>query len=82
MTIKRESVYWGSKHPKDYLLAHNPVRPVEMDQAHGIRGFRVMWIPPEYLTSHGFKVCDCGWRPEKGNHYSVERPQPAPVEAA
>jgi hypothetical protein len=74
---ERKHMYWGGRHPKDYLLAHNPVQPGFVDQEHGRNGFRVMWIPPE-LTSrkeHPFRVCICGWRPDLGTHYSCGRPR-------
>lgn len=65
-TTERSSVYWRGRHPKDYLLAHNPVAPVEVDQPHGVNGFRVMWIPPEWK----WRACKCGWRPDLGTHRS------------
>ena len=34
-------------------------------------GFRVIWIPPEWTKDENqFVVCDCGWRPDLGVHYS------------
>ena len=66
---KREQKYWHGRHPKDYLLAHNPVRAVDVNQAHGVNGFRVMWIPPEWRVE-GWRACNCGWRPDLGTHYA------------
>jgi hypothetical protein len=66
MKPERQHTYWGQKHPKDWLLAHNPVQPVHVLQPHGYNGFRVMWIPPGY----GWRVCKCGWRPDLGAHYA------------
>jgi len=70
--VKREPVYWGQKHPKDYLLAHNPVHPVDGKQQHGVNGFRAMWIRPAWTNrkKHRFKICKRGWRPDLGKHYS------------
>jgi hypothetical protein len=66
---KRVQIYWGGRHPENYLLAHNPVQPVSERQRHGVNGFRVMWIPPEFTKreKNPFKVCDCGWRPDRGD---------------
>jgi hypothetical protein len=35
-------------------------------QPHGVNGFRVMWIPPEFTKrdKNPFKICNCGWRPD------------------
>jgi hypothetical protein len=70
--VERKHYYWGGRHPKDYLLAHNPVQPVHERQDHGVNGFRVMWIPPAW-SNEKFKVCNCGWRPDLGVHYSAGR---------
>jgi hypothetical protein len=69
---ERKQIYWRSRHPDDYLLAHNPVQPVHVRQQHGVSGFRVMRIPPEWTTKdeNPFVVCDCGWRADLGVHYS------------
>jgi hypothetical protein len=69
---EREHKYWGGRHPKDYLLAHNPVQPIHVEQPHGWNGFRVMWIPPEWRDrkNNPWRVCKCGWRPDRGKHYS------------
>jgi hypothetical protein len=68
--VEPKHYYWGGRHPKDYLLAHNSVQPVHERQQHGVSGFRVMWIPPELTNENQFVVCDCGWRPDLGVHYS------------
>jgi hypothetical protein len=84
--MKREHTYWGRRHPKHWLLAHNPVQPVHVAQPHGANGFRVMWIPPERtaLKERPWRVCKCGWRPDLGTHYSAARTRkiPAPPEQA
>jgi hypothetical protein len=60
-----KTVNYSRRKPKDYLLAHNLVRPTSADQTHGLHGFRVFWVPPEYE----WVECDCGWRPDLGPHY-------------
>jgi hypothetical protein len=76
-TTQREHKYWGGRHPRDYLLAHNPLQPVEVDQPHGLHGFRVMWIPPEWrnIKARPWRECICGWRPDLGVHYSAGKPR-------
>lgn len=77
MNMKREHKYWRGRHPKDYLLAHNPVQAMTVNHPHGLNGFRIMWIPPEYTKrkENPFRVCKCGWRPDLGTHYSAGRPR-------
>jgi hypothetical protein len=50
-----------------WLLAHNSVRPT-VDQRHGWQGFRRFWIPPD---EEGWRLCQCGWRPDLGPHYAI-----------
>jgi hypothetical protein len=66
-TTERKQVYWRGRHPKDYLLAHNPVRPVDTKQPHGVRGCDV---EPEWRNRKAWRVCKCGWRPDLGTHHS------------
>jgi hypothetical protein len=47
--------------PPGHILAHN--RPDS-------RGFRAWWATP----GAEFVPCDCGWRPDLGKHYRVQRP--------
>jgi hypothetical protein len=70
---ERAQISWGNEHPEDYRLAHNHVQPMNEKQPHGVNGFRVMWIPPEFTKreKNPFKICNCGWRSDLGNHYSV-----------
>ena len=58
--------------PEGWLLAHNPVRPESPDQPHGVNGFRRFWISPlkQKQRNSGWKLCNCGWRPDLGPHYS------------
>ena len=49
-----------------WLLAHNSIRPT-VDQQHGVNGFRRFWVPPD---QGNWKLCNCGWRPDLGPHYS------------
>ena len=51
-----------------WLLAHNIVAH-DVDQRHGQNGFRRFWVPPE--KKDGWRLCDCGWRPDLGPHYSA-----------
>jgi hypothetical protein len=56
------------------VLMHNHVRSFDIDadngdkvyRAHGDGGFR-RWQGP---LLDGFELCDCGWRPDLGPHYS------------
>ena len=48
-----------------WLLAHNSVRPT-VDTRGGVKGFRRFWVAPDPK----WKLCECGWRPELGAHYS------------
>lgn len=52
--------------PAELVVVHNNVQPT---RRLGSRGFRAWLQPPhEYLV-----VCECGWAPETGTHYRVER---------
>jgi hypothetical protein len=48
-----------------WLLAHNHVRPA-VDARGGVNGFRRFWVQPDPK----WKLCECGWRPDLGPHYS------------
>ena len=50
-----------------WLLAHNTIRPT-VDQRRGVNGFRRFWVPPD---EEGWRLCQCGWRPDVGPHYSA-----------
>jgi hypothetical protein len=55
-------------------VAHNPVVPLELDQPHGRRGFRIMFVTPAWLAKNPhFKPCRCGWAEHLGVHYSPLR---------
>src|SRR5262245_9630818 len=71
-------IHWGAEHPPDWRLAHNPVQPVSVDQEHGDRGFRVLWVPP---GSEDWVECPCGWRPELGVHYHHKGAKHEPIKA-
>jgi hypothetical protein len=47
--------------PPGYILVHNRPDP---------RGFRAWWATP----GAEFVPCDCGWRPDLGEVYRVDRP--------
>jgi hypothetical protein len=55
--------------PRGQILVHNRSTP-RTDP--GTPGFRAWWTKP----ATGFVSCDCGWRPDLGRHYRVERPGP------
>ena len=55
--------------PEGWFLAHNPVRVIHPEQSHGVNGFRRFWISPK-KKREGWHLCKCGWRPDKGPHYS------------
>jgi len=73
MTRKQPSAAPGISYAtkKGWLLAHNSIRPT-VDQRHGVRGFRRFWISPEKQEQDGWKLCECGWRPDLGPHYARE----------
>jgi len=50
--------------PPGRILVHNRVRPTARL---GSRGFRAYWARP----GAEFVLCDCGWRPDLGEHYVV-----------
>ena len=55
--------------PPGHILVHN--RVMSTPRTHqGFRGFRAWWTKP----GAEFVSCDCGWRPDLGEHYRVERP--------
>jgi hypothetical protein len=62
--VEREDISYNKK-KAGWLLAHNSVRPT-VDQRSGVGGFRRFWVPPDPK----WKLCDCGWRPDLGPHYS------------
>jgi hypothetical protein len=49
--------------PTGYILVHNHA---------GSSSFRAWWTKP----GTEFVLCDCGWRPDLGKHYRVERGRP------
>jgi hypothetical protein len=57
--------------PRGQILVHNRVHHTERT-GQGTRGFRAWWTKP----AAEFVSCDCGWRPDLGKHYRVERPGP------
>jgi hypothetical protein len=48
--------------PPGNILVHSPLRTPE-----GSRGFRAWWAQP----GRKFISCDCGWRPDLGEHFRV-----------
>ena len=46
-TSLEEGMIYGGRRPADWLLAHNIVRPEDVDTRHGWNGFRRFWISPE-----------------------------------
>ena len=59
----------ADKGPKGWVLVHNFARAPAVDTPHGVNGFRRFWVPPE--KKDGWRLCDCGWRPDLGSHYSA-----------
>ena len=55
----------GGARPSGMVLVHNHVVPPA--KRSGTRGFRFWLQPPDA----GVVVCDCGWRPELGRHFSI-----------
>jgi hypothetical protein len=55
----------GGARPSGTVLVHNHVVPPA--KRSGTRGFRFWLQPPDA----GVVVCDCGWRPELGRHFSI-----------
>jgi hypothetical protein len=66
-------IYWGEKHPKTYLLAHNGIHPVIANRVVGDAGFTAMWISPQRVKNENWPRCFCGWRPDLGTHYRHPR---------
>jgi hypothetical protein len=54
--------------PRGQILVHNRVDHTTRT-GQGTRGFRAWWTKP----AAEFVSCDCGWRPDLGEHYRVER---------
>jgi hypothetical protein len=67
--MKARGLNYGTLPPEGYLLAHNFVKIIATDQAHGEHGFRRFWIPPEWVEQGEWVECDCGWHPDLGIHY-------------
>lgn len=60
----------GGARPSGLLLVHNHVVPARRSGTHGFR----FWLQP---PGTGVIPCHCGWRPEIGDHYRIERPRTA-----
>jgi hypothetical protein len=65
-----EDVAWtvDSIRPAGFILCHNHVKHGARTRQ-GTNGFRA-WFS---LPSAKHVVCDCGWRPELGKHYRIDR---------
>jgi hypothetical protein len=57
--------------PPGQILVHNQIRGAEAYE--GTRSFRAWWAKP----GREFTRCACGWRPDLGKHYRVQRAGPA-----
>jgi hypothetical protein len=57
-----------SSPPAGFILLHNHVKHGAMTRQ-STNGFRA-WFS---LPSAEHVVCDCGWRPELGKHYRIDR---------
>jgi hypothetical protein len=55
--------------PAGHILVHDNVKHTPSTQQ-DTRGFRAWWAKP----GNEFVPCDCGWRPDLGEHYRVDRP--------
>lgn len=53
--------------PDGWVLVHNSVRPTRQI---GSRGFRIWLDEPD---APRLVSCDCGWAPELGKHFRVQR---------
>src|ERR1700682_1761445 len=53
--------------PDGIVVVHNNVVPT---RRLGTRGFRAWWSEPDDPL---ITVCDCGWAPELGKHFRVDR---------
>ena len=64
-------ISYATKRPRGWLLAHNSIRPT-VDQRHGVER-----LPPVLDTRQrssrrtAGSLCECGWRPDLGPHYSA-----------
>jgi hypothetical protein len=54
--------------PPGYILVHNRVETI-LRTGEDTPGFRVWWTRP----GAEFVACDCGWRPDLGEHYRIQR---------
>jgi len=65
-----EDVAWseGTVRPAGFILCHNHIKHHARTRQ-GTNGFRA-WFS---LPSAKHLVCDCGWRPELGKHYRIDR---------
>jgi hypothetical protein len=54
--------------PPGQILVHNQIRSAP-GNCQGPRSFRAWWATP----GEEFVLCDCGWRPDLGQHYRVHR---------
>lgn len=52
--------------PPGQIVVHNSVRPTRRLNS---RGFRA-WLD---APADQYVLCDCGWGPELGDHYRVQR---------
>jgi hypothetical protein len=64
--IERYRLATKQKPPPGQILVHNRVRSTP-HTPQGSRGFRAYWTRP----GKEFVLCDCGWRPDLGEHYIV-----------
>jgi hypothetical protein len=55
--------------PAGQILAHSQIIRNKRT-LYETRGFRAWWATP----GTEFVLCDCGWRPDLGNHYRIQRP--------
>src|SRR5262249_11590074 len=55
----------GRRRPKGWALAHNHVLHTKT-MRNGWNGFRYFWV----ADRSGWSRCHCGWRPDRGVHYS------------
>jgi hypothetical protein len=65
-----ESLQLATKQPPPpgYILIHWQVRSTPGKFRQNL-GFRARWTKP----GKEFAPCDCGWRPDLGQHYRVQR---------
>jgi hypothetical protein len=56
--------------PPGQILGHSQITQNKRKLFEGSRGFRAWWAAP----GRKYVLWACGWRPDLGEHYRVQRP--------